>query len=194
MKASARKAASPSKAARAKPKGVSHVPEGTHAITPHVVVKDAAAAIAFYTRAFGAVELCRMPGPNGQGVMHAEMRIGDSPFYLCDESPMNDVRAPQSVGGTTIAMHVYVPDVDAVFQQAVSAGAKVVMPPMDMFWGDRYGKVADPFGHSWALATHKEDVSPEQMAVRAEQAFSAPSGGDVGGGEPAAPIEEPALF
>jgi uncharacterized glyoxalase superfamily protein PhnB len=110
--------------------------------------------------------------------MHAELRIGDSVFFLCDEFPMGDTRAPQTVGGTTFSMHVYTPDVDALFNKAVAAGAKVVMPPTDMFWGDRYGKVTDPYGHSWALATHKEDVPPERMAELAATAFTAAPGGE----------------
>jgi uncharacterized glyoxalase superfamily protein PhnB len=136
-----------------------------------------------------------MPSPDG-AIMHAELRIGDSMLYLCDEFPGMEVRSPQSMGGTSTTIHLYVPDVDAAFNKAVAAGAKVIMPLMDMFWGDRYGKLADPFGHSWSLATHKEDLTPEQMQARHAEAFSnmPPPGGDSPGGPGGAPAAEPSLF
>jgi uncharacterized glyoxalase superfamily protein PhnB len=165
------------KSKAAKPRGVAAIPPGHHTVTPHLVIKGCAAAIDFYRRAFGAAEIYRMPGPDN-AIMHAELHIGDSILYVCDEFPGMDCSSPQSIGGTTSTMHLYVPDVDAAFQKAVAAGARVVMPVMDMFWGDRYGKVADPFGHSWSLATHKEDVAPEQMQVRAAKAFSEMPGGN----------------
>lgn len=148
------------------------VPEGHHSITPYLVVKDTARAIEFYKRAFGAQELERIPGPGGRGVMHAELKIGDSRLMLSDEFPGADCKSPQSLGGSTCQLYLYVPDVDSVYKQAVSAGATADMPVTDMFWGDRYGKLTDPFGHQWGLATHKEDVSPQELKKRSE-AFAA---------------------
>ncbi len=154
-------------------KAAKPIPEGCHTVTPHLVIKGAAKAIDFYKKAFGAQEMFRMPGPDGQTLMHAEIRIGDSVIFLADEFPdMGAERAPQSLGGTSVTIHLYVPDVDATFNQAVKAGAKPSMPVMDMFWGDRYGKVTDPFGHEWSIATHKEDVPPEEMGKRAATAMS----------------------
>jgi PhnB protein len=144
---------------------VSAIPEGTRTVTPHLVIKGASKAIDFYTRAFGAREHHRMPGPGGL-IGHAELQIGDSLIYLADEWPQGSSRSPQSLKGSSVVIHLYVPDVDSSFQRAVGAGAKAVMPLMDMFWGDRFGQVRDPFGHLWSLATHKEDVSPEEMARR----------------------------
>lgn len=148
------------------------IPEGHHSVTPYLVVKDAARAIEFYKQAFGAQEVDRMPGPGGKGIMHAEIKIGDSRLMLSDEFPGAGCASPQSLGGTTCQMFIYVPDVDAAYKQAISAGATSGMPPSDMFWGDRFGKLSDPFGHQWGLATHKEDVSPAEMRKRAE-AFAA---------------------
>ncbi len=145
------------------------VPEGFRTVTPHLIIKDASAAIEFYKKAFGAEEILRMPGPGGS-VMHAEMRIGDSPIMLNDEFPDYGKRGPKSIGGTPVTIHLYVNDVDAAFDRAVKAGAKVTMPLADMFWGDRYGTLEDPFGHQWSLATHKEDLSGEEIAERAKKA------------------------
>ena len=126
---------------------VSAIPEGYHTITPQMIVKDASKAIEFYKKAFGAEELFRMPGPDGKGVMHAEIRIGNSPIMLCDEWPqMEHLISPESLKGTSICVHLYVEDADKAYQRAVDAGAKPTMPLMDAFWGDRYGKVTDPFG------------------------------------------------
>ncbi len=147
------------------------IPKGFHTVTPYLVVRDAARAIDFYKQAFGAEELSRIDGPQGK-VVHAELKIGDSIIMLSDEMPGASCRSPQSLGGTPITVFLYVKDVDDVFQKAVSAGAKVDMPVMDMFWGDRYGQVTDPFGHSWSLATHKEDVEPEELSKRAEAAMA----------------------
>src|SRR5262249_35993778 len=138
--------------------------------TPHLVVKFCAQAIDFYRRAFGAVEVMRMPGPDGFSIGHAEMKIGDSLIYLVDEGMGN--KSPQTLGGTPVSIHLYVEDADAVFKQAVEAGAEAKMPLSDMFWGDRFGMIADPFGHQWSIATHKEDVPPEEMARRAEAFFA----------------------
>jgi PhnB protein len=152
-------------------KQVKPIPEGFHTVTPHLVVRDGNRAIDFYKRAFGATEVARMPGPDGKSVAHAELKIGDSFLFLCDEFPgMN--RAPQSLGGSSVTINLYVEDCDAVFNRAVAAGATVQMPLADQFWGDRYGKLVDPFGHEWAVTTHKEDVSPEEVGKRAQAAFA----------------------
>jgi PhnB protein len=144
---------------------VSPIPEGYSTVTPYLVVKGAAEALDFWVKAFGAVETVRMPGPGGS-VMHAEMKIGDSVIMLSDEFPDWGQLGPASRGGTTVSIFLYVPDVDASFKRAVDAGCKECMPPTDQFWGDRFAKVSDPFGHEWAMATHVEDVSPEQMKER----------------------------
>jgi uncharacterized glyoxalase superfamily protein PhnB len=149
---------------------VNPIPEGFHAVTPHLVIKDAAAAIEFYKKAFGAEETFRMPGPGGS-IMHAEIRIGDSPIMLAAEYPDWGVVGPETLGGSPVTVHLYVKDVDTVFDQAVKAGAKATMPPADQFWGDRYGKLQDPFGHTWGVATHIEDVPPEEMGERAAKAM-----------------------
>ena len=151
------------------------IPEGMHTITPHLIVNGAAKAIDFYKRAFGAQELGRHAMPDGR-IMHAAIKIGDSTVFLNDEFPeMGGERAPVD-GHSPVTLHLYVPDADAVFNQAVSAGAKVAMPLENMFWGDRYGTVVDPFGHHWAIATRVEDVTPEEMNRRAEAMFSQPAG------------------
>jgi uncharacterized glyoxalase superfamily protein PhnB len=141
------------------------VPDGHHTITPYLVVSDGAAAIEFYTRAFGATELYRMAGPDGK-IMHAEVLVGDSPVMLSDEFPEMGAKSPASYQGSPVHLFLYVPDVDRWFKRAVEAGAAVTMPVQDMFWGDRYGQVTDPFGHTWQIATHVEDVSPEEMQRR----------------------------
>lgn len=152
---------------------VNPIPEGFGTVTPHIIVKDAAAAIEFYKKAFGAEEICRMPGPGGQGVMHAEIRIGKSPIMLAGEWPGEGCpKSPTTLGGSCVTIHLYVEDVDKVYKQAIDAGATQTMPPMDAFWGDRYGKLKDPYGHEWGIATHIEDVSPEEMPARMEKAFA----------------------
>jgi len=145
------------------------IPEGYHTATPYLVVKGAASAIEFYKKAFGATELMRMADPSGR-VMHAEIKIGNSPIMLADEFPEMGARSPQAYGGSPVSIFLYVEDVDALANQAIAAGAKVLMPVQDQFWGDRYGKLADPFGHVWSVATHKEDVAPEEMKKRAAAA------------------------
>lgn len=147
------------------------VPEGFHSVTAHMILSDARAAIDFYKKAFGAEELFAMPGPDG-GVMHAEIKIGDSIIMIGSEHPGCPQKSPKSLNGTTVNIHLYVEDVDAAFKKAVDAGATPAMPPADMFWGDRYGAVADPFGHAWALATHVEDVPPAEMPKRAQEFFA----------------------
>jgi PhnB protein len=152
-------------------KAVKPIPDGYHSVTPYLVVDDAAKAIDFYRRAFGAQEIMRMGGPQGK-IGHAELKIGDSVIMLADEMPQASCRSPKSLGGSAVGIFLYVTDVDTVFNQAVGAGAKAVMPLADQFWGDRYGKVTDPFGHEWSLATHKEDVAPAEMQKRAAEAMS----------------------
>jgi PhnB protein len=151
---------------------IKDIPDGFHTLTPHLVVKGANQAIEFYKKAFGAEEVRRMPGPDGKSIMHAELKIGDSRLFLVDEFPEMDCRGPQSIGGSPVTIHMYVNDADVAFDKAVSAGARVRMPLADMFWGDRYGVLADPFGHSWSIATHKEDLTPEEIAKRAQGVFS----------------------
>lgn len=145
---------------------VKPVPDGYHTLTPYIVVDAAADAITFYQKAFGAEEMYRMPGPGGK-IMHAEIQIGDSRLMLSDAIPEMGGRSPKALGGSPASILVYVPDVDAAFTRAVEAGATAEMPVANMFWGDRYGKVKDPYGHVWQLATHVEDVSPEEMGKRA---------------------------
>src|SRR5450432_349326 len=147
------------------------IPEGFHSVTPYLTVNDAARAIDFYKRAFGATERYRMDGPGGK-IAHAEIKIGDSIVMLGDESMAAGTLSPQSFGGTPFGLFIYVEDVDSAFTRAVSAGAKVDMPIADMFWGDRYGQLTDPFGHSWSLATHIEDVAPAEMARRGQEAMA----------------------
>ncbi len=154
------------------------IPEGFHTITPHLIIKDAVKAIDFYKKAFNAEEVMRMASPDGKGLMHGEMKIGDSIFFLASEYPDMGCRSPQALGGSPVTIHLYVNDVDKLFNQAVGAGAQPLMPVTDMFWGDRYGKLKDPFGHEWSIGTHKEDVSPEECAKRAEAAFG--GGGQCG--------------
>ena len=151
------------------PGQVKPIPQGFHSVTPYLTLNDAARALDFYKRAFGAKEMVRMDAPNGK-IGHAEIKIGDSIVMLADEMPGAGARSPQSLGGTTCAVFLYVDNVDAVFTQAVSAGAHVEAALADMFWGDRYGRLKDPFGHSWSVATHKEDVAPAEMSKRAQQA------------------------
>ena len=153
---------------------VEPIPEGYNTLTPYLAVENAAEAIEFYKRAFGARESLRMPGPDGS-IGHAELEIGDSKLMLSDPFPQSSVRPPGEIGGTTASVFMYVEDVDAVVKQAVDAGATVTMEVADQFWGDRFGTVTDPFGHVWSIATHVEDLPPEQIAERAEAAMAAMS-------------------
>jgi PhnB protein len=150
------------------------IPDGFHTLTPYLVVDGAAAAIDFYKRAFGARELGRMPGPNGK-IMHADLQIGNSRLMLADEMPQSGAKSPKALGGSPITLFVYVENVDIIFNQALAAGAKEKMPLANQFWGDRYGQVTDPFGHVWQLATHVEDVTPDEMARRAAQQMAQPA-------------------
>jgi uncharacterized glyoxalase superfamily protein PhnB len=140
---------------------VKAIPEGYHTLTPSLTVRGAERAIEFYRQAFGAVEKSVMKGPDGK-VMHAELRIGDSLFALADEIPQFGSLSPQSIGGTGTGLHIYVEDVDSAFDRAIKAGATVEMPVSQMFWGDRFGKLVDPFGHKWSIATHTRDMSAEE--------------------------------
>lgn len=143
------------------------VPEGYHTATPYLIVKGATAALDFYRKAFGATELMRMAGPDGR-IGHAEIRIGDSPIMLADEVPGMGYVGPQTLGGSPISLMLYVPDVDKTFQQAVAAGATIVKPVEDQFYGDRSGTLKDPFSHVWTISTHIEDIPPDEMRRRAE--------------------------
>ncbi|MGA9774026.1 MAG: VOC family protein [Blastocatellia bacterium] len=145
---------------------VNYTPEGYHTVTPYLIVGDAAKAIEFYKQAFEATELLRMEAPGGK-IGHAEIKIGDSPIMIADEMPEMGYLSPQSLGGTPVTIMIYVEDVDAVADRAVAAGAQVLKPVADQFYGDRSGSFADPFGHQWHIATHKEDVSAEEMNNRA---------------------------
>jgi PhnB protein len=144
---------------------VKPIPEGYHTVTPYLVVHDAAKAIDYYKRAFDAKEIMRMETPQGK-IGHAEIRIGDSNIMLADEMGQPKTKSPHALGANTGGVFVYVQDVDAAYQKAVKAGGTADNPPADMFWGDRFGQLTDPFGHSWSLATHKEDVAPEEMKKR----------------------------
>jgi PhnB protein len=152
-------------------KKVAPIPPGYHTVTPYLAIRKAARAIDFYKKAFGAAESYRLEAPDGS-IAHAEIRIGDSPVMLSDENPEMGSKSPQTLGGTPANLLLYVEDVDAAFRRAVAAGATATMPPADMFWGDRYGKLLDPFGHEWSLATHIEDLTPAQIAERARSAFA----------------------
>jgi PhnB protein len=144
---------------------VKPIPEGYHSVTPYLIVNDGVAALEFYKEAFGATELMRMDAPGGK-IAHAEIKIGDSLLMLADECPEMGFRSAQSLGGAAVSLLVYVEDVDARFNRAVAAGAKPLKPVQDQFYGDRSGTVTDPFGHVWTIATHVEDVAPEEMEKR----------------------------
>jgi uncharacterized glyoxalase superfamily protein PhnB len=153
---------------------VKPIPEGCEGMIPHLIVKGAEQALEFYSKAFGAEEVMRVPSPDGR-IMHAEMRFGSALLYLADDFPEmcgGQEKNPKSLGGTASTFHRYVTDVDAAVKRAEEAGATVKMPPADMFWGDRYGVVEDPFGHQWSFATHIKDPTPEEMAKAMAEAFS----------------------
>jgi PhnB protein len=146
---------------------VKPIPDGYHAVTPYLIVTDAAGAIAFYKQAFGAVEKFRMAGPDGK-VMHAELQIGPAMIMLADEFPQMGATSPKTLGGSPVGLLLYVEDVDALSARVVDAGAKTLRPVQDQFYGDRSGTFEDPYGHKWTISTHKEDVSPEEMRRRSE--------------------------
>lgn len=153
-------------------KKVSPVPKGYHTLNAHLWVKEAERALDFYREALGAQVRAVMRGPGGRGVMHAALRVGDSTIMLADEWPGMHERAPQTAGATTAALYVYVPNADALFARAVKAGAEVMMPVADMFWGDRMGKLKDPFGHVWSVATRKEELSEAEIGRRSAAYFA----------------------
>jgi PhnB protein len=153
---------------------VKPIPEGYHTVTPYLAVDDAAEAIEYYKKAFGAKERVRMEAPGGR-IGHAELEIGDSLVMLSDALPEFSTRPPKELGGTSVSVFMYAEDVDAVVKQAVDAGATITMEVADQFWGDRFGSVQDPFGHLWSIATHVEDVPQEEMAERAKAAMAAMS-------------------
>jgi uncharacterized glyoxalase superfamily protein PhnB len=148
------------------------IPEGFNSVTPHIVVRDVAKALAFYKAAFGAESGAIHYMPDGKTVMHAEMRLGNSTVMMAEENPQWGSKSPLSLGGTPVTLHYYVKDVDACFSQATKVGATAAMPPADMFWGDRYAQVVDPFGHRWSIATHMKDLTPEEMAKAAQEAMA----------------------
>ena len=156
--------------------GAKPIPDGYHSVTPVLAVEDASAAIEFWKRAFGAKERMRMDGPGGT-IAHAELEVGDSLIMTSDQFPQSSTTPPGQLGGTSSAVFLFVEDVDAVVQTAVDAGAELTMPVEDMFWGDRFGQVRDPFGHVWQIATHIEDVPPEEMERRGREAMAALGGG-----------------
>ncbi len=157
------------------PKAVKPIPEGYHSISASLTCKGAERAIEFYKKVFGAKELVRMPSPDGK-ISHAELKIGDSIIFLNDEFPQAGATAPTPGSGHPIYLFLYVEDVDTIFNRALAAGARVDMPVADMFWGDRYGKLTDTFGHQWGIATHTEDVAPEEIGRRAEAFFKKAAG------------------
>ena len=154
------------------PAGAKPIPEEFHTITPHLVVQNVTEAMAFYQKAFGAIERFSLPLPDSKTVMHGELKIGDSIIFLGMEGPASECKSPLTLKGSPVTLFLYVEDVNAVFNQAVAAGAKAIMPVQDMFWGDRTGTLEDPFGHRWMVATHIEDLSPEETARRAREFFS----------------------
>lgn len=152
------------------------IPEGYEGVTPYLIVKNAAAALDFYRKAFGAEELMRMEAPGGK-IGHAEIRIGGRPVMLSDEWPDMGYVGPETLGGSAVSLHFYVDDVDSAFARAVAAGAKELRPVQDQFYGDRTGTLKDPFGHTWSLATHREDLTPEEMDKRHEEFKKKMAGG-----------------
>jgi PhnB protein len=150
---------------------VKAIPEGYHSVTPYLRIRGASEAIEFYRRALGAVETVRMAMPDGR-VGHAELKIGDSTIMLADEFPEMNIRGPQTLGGTSVSFCIYLEDSDSAFKRAVDAGAKVLRPVQDQFYGDRSGTVVDPYGHEWTLSTHKEDLSPEEFKKRTDEALA----------------------
>ena len=158
---------------------VKPIPDGFNSVSAYLIVRNSVDALDFYKKAFGAEACSRMAGPDGESTMHAEMRIGNSTVMLSDENPQWEMKSPQTLGGSPTSLHIYVEDADEVFNRAVAAGCTVKAPLMDAFWGDRYGKLVDPFGHEWGIATHKEDLSEEEIAKRGAEWF-ANMGGDCG--------------
>jgi PhnB protein len=154
---------------------VKAIPDGYQSVTPYLFVRGASSAIDFYKTVFGAKETMRMQGPDGR-IVHAEVKIGDSIVMVADENPANGVMSPQTIGGYSVGLHIYVENVDAVIQKAVESGAKPLRPIKNQFYGDRSGTLLDPFGHMWSVSTHVEDVSPEEMRKRMQAAMSQTAG------------------
>ena len=152
------------------------IPEGFNTVSAYLIVDNSLEAMEFYQKAFGAEAGMRMPGPDGKSTMHMEMRLGDSMIMMSDANPQWNARSPKTLGGSPVSLHVYVKDADALFNRAVAAGCEVEYPIADTFWGDRYGKVRDPFGHAWGIATHKEDLTPQEIGKRAEEFFRSMKG------------------
>jgi uncharacterized glyoxalase superfamily protein PhnB len=149
-----------------------NIPEGFRSVTPMLVLRDARKAVEFYKKALGAEELMVMPGPDGKGVMHAEIRIGNSIVMMGEECPGAPCKSAETMGGSPVSFYLYVENVDEAFKVAIAAGAEVEMPVQEMFWGDRMGSVRDPFGYSWSLATHTRDLTPEEISKGAQEAFA----------------------
>jgi PhnB protein len=156
---------------------VKPIPDGYHSITPYLVVKRGTDAIEFYKKAFDAEERFRMNGPDGKSIGHAELKIGDSVFMLADEFPQMKCFSPETIGGSAVSMYLYVSDVDTIFNKAISAGASMIEPVTDKFYGDRSGYLKDPIGHLWSVATHKKDLSPDEIKKAADTAFAEMSKG-----------------
>ena len=151
---------------------VKPIPPGYHTLVPHLVIKGASQAIDFYKKAFGAEEVMRIPTPDGK-LLHSELKIGDSRLFMADEMPMDGcTKSPQTLGGSPVVLHLWSENADATFNTAVKAGAKVIMPMWDAFWGDRYGQVLDPFGHVWSIATHMKDLTADQIRKAGEEAMA----------------------
>jgi uncharacterized glyoxalase superfamily protein PhnB len=157
------------------PNPVKPIPDNFHSLTPNLVCRNAAQAIDYYKAVFGATELVRMPGPGGK-IMHAELQIGDSRFFVNDSMGKSIPTGPEPGTSNPMYLHLYVEDVDTIYNRAIKGGARVDMPLQDMFWGDRYGKLTDPFGQQWGIATHKEDVAPEEMKRRQDAFFAKAAG------------------
>ena len=157
------------------PNSVKPIPDNFHSLTPNLVCRNAAQAIDYYKAMFGATELVRMPGPGGK-IMHAELQIGDSRFFVNDSMGKSTPTGPEPGASNPMYLHLYVEDVDTIYNRAIKGGARVDMPLQDMFWGDRYGKLTDPFGQQWGIATHKEDVAPEEMKRRQDAFFAKAAG------------------
>ncbi len=156
-------------------KKIKPIPDGYHTLSAYLTVRGASAALEFYKKAFEATELCRLNMPDGK-IAHGEFKIGDSIFMISDENPDWDIASPEKLGGSPVALHLYVADADSTFSDAIKAGAKETMPLANQFWGDRMGKVVDPFGHHWLIATHVEDVDPSEFQSRMGACFAAKSG------------------
>ena len=153
-------------------KAKNYIPEGRSTVTPFLIVSGADKAIDFYVKAFGAKEILRLAGPDGKSIGHAQIKIGDSTICLSEENPQCAGLSPKSLGGVSTSLYIYVADVDVAYKRAIDAGCETKMAPADMFWGDRFSSVVDPFGHQWSLATHVEDLSPEEIKKRQESFFA----------------------